>query len=393
MRADGATESLDRRHPSNIIRGVGTNAAMPLSNGWEDPPARYAITSDGVRIAYWTFGNGPPLVYLAGGPWSHIELSQVPECQRWYARLAQSRMLVRYDIRGTGQSARRAADLSLDALVRDVEAVVEGLSLERFALFAAADAGPVAVSFAAQHPEQVEHLILWCTWAKNADIRSPRIQAWLGLLDQDWELMTDTCAQIVLGWSGDVGRRAAQHLRENISPEAMRAALDAYGQFDVTHLLQRIQARTLVVHRSGISWIPVDIARTVVSGIPNAQLAVLPGESTAPYLGDLEKAAETVNEFLNTGTLSPSGGQQLDESAHLKHVAARPRSKSRPDRLTGREVEVLRLLAGGLTNDEIAKELVLSVRTVERHVANVYGKIGARRRVDASVYALTRGLI
>ena len=367
---------------------------MPIRNGLKDPPVRHAITSDGVRIAYWTLGNGPPLVYLAGGPWSHIELWQVPECQRWYARLAQGRLLVRYDIRGTGQSARRVADFSLDALVRDVEAVVEGLSLERFALFAAADAGPVAVSFAVQHPEQVEHLILWCTWARNADIRSPRIQAWRGLLDQDWELMTDTCAQIVLGWSGEVGRRAAQHLRESISPQAMRAALDAYGQFDVTHLLPRIQTRTLVVQRSGISWMPVDIARNLTSGIPNAQLAVLPGESTAPYLGDMEMAAETVNEFLNIGTLSAFAWRQpTAESAHPKRVAAGRRSKSRPDGLTGREVEVLRLLAGGLTNDEIAKELVLSVRTVERHVANVYGKIGARRRVDASVYALTNGLI
>lgn len=380
--------------PDKVMGGVGTNAAMPIRNGLKDPPVRHAITSDGVRIACWTLGNGPPLVYLAGGPWSHIELWQVPECQRWYARLAQGRLLVRYDIRGTGQSARRVADFSLDALVRDVEAVVEGLSLERFALFAAADAGPVAVSFAAQHPEQVEHLILWCTWARNADIRSPRIRAWLGLLDQDWELMTDTCAQIVLGWSGEVGRRAAQHLRESISPEAARTALTAYGQFDVTHLLPRIQARTLVVQRSGISWIPVDIARDLTSGIPNAQLAVLPGESTAPYLGDMEMAAETVNEFLNTGTLSALASRQpTAESAPPKRVAAGRRSKSRLDGLTGREVEVLRLLAGGLTNDEIARELVLSVRTVERHVANVYGKIGARRRVDASVYALTHALI
>ncbi len=121
------------------------------------PPVRHAITSDGVRIAYWTLGNGLPLVYLAGGPWSHIELWQVLECQRWYARLSSSRMLVRYDMRGTGRSTRAVADFSLGALVRDVEAVVEGLGLERIALFGA-DAGPVTISYAARHPEQVEHL-------------------------------------------------------------------------------------------------------------------------------------------------------------------------------------------------------------------------------------------
>lgn len=384
MRADG---------PGNVMGAARIDGAAPIRNGWTDPPIRHAITSDGVRIAYWTLGNGLPLVYLAGGPWSHIELWQVLECQRWYRRLAQGRMLVRYDIRGTGRSARSVDDFSLDALVRDVEAVVEGLGLERFALFGAADAGPVAISYAARHPERVEDLILWCTWAKTADIRSARIRAWLGLLDQDWDLMTDTCAQIVLGWSGEIGRWAAQHLRESISPETARAALDAYGQFDVTHLLPRIQAPTLVLHRSGISWIPVNIANDLASRIPNARLAILPGESTAPYLGDTEIAAVTVDEFLNTGTLPAALEPSDQKSTRSKRAPASRRRNPRLDGLTGREVEVLRLLAGGLTNEEIAKELVLSGRTVERHVANIYGKIGARRRVDASVYALTHDLL
>ncbi len=92
----------------------------------------------------------------------------------------------------------------------------------------------------------------------------------------------------------------------------------------------------------------------------------------------MEIAAATVNEFLNTGTLSARAWPQpAAASAHPKRVAVRRRNKSRPDGLTGREVEVPRLLAGGLTNNEIAKRLVLSVRTVERHVANIYGKIGA----------------
>ena len=58
---------------------------------------RYAKTADGVSIAFWTVGEGMPLVYLAGGPWSHIELWQVPECRRWYERLAQRRMLLAVD--------------------------------------------------------------------------------------------------------------------------------------------------------------------------------------------------------------------------------------------------------------------------------------------------------
>jgi DNA-binding CsgD family transcriptional regulator len=64
-----------------------------------------------------------------------------------------------------------------------------------------------------------------------------------------------------------------------------------------------------------------------------------------------------------------------------------------PDNLTAREVEVLRLLAVGRTNREVADELVLSIRTVERHIANIYAKIGVSRRVEATAYALRHGLI
>jgi DNA-binding NarL/FixJ family response regulator len=56
-------------------------------------------------------------------------------------------------------------------------------------------------------------------------------------------------------------------------------------------------------------------------------------------------------------------------------------------------VGVLRLLAGGKTNGEIAEELYVSVRTVERHVANIYAKIGARGRANATAYALSLNLI
>ena len=100
---------------------------------------QYAKTADGVSIALWTLGEGEPLVYMTGGPWNHIELWDIPECRRWYERLAQNRMLVRYDVRGTGLSDREVVDYSLDAKVLDLEAVVNQLGLDRFSLFGAAN--------------------------------------------------------------------------------------------------------------------------------------------------------------------------------------------------------------------------------------------------------------
>jgi pimeloyl-ACP methyl ester carboxylesterase len=264
-----------------------------------DPRIRYAPTADGVSIAFWTLGEGVPLVYMAGGPWGHVELWDISECRRWYERLAQKRMLVRYDVRGTGWSEREVSDHSLDALVADVEAVVDRLGLDRFGMFGAFDAGPVAIAYAARHPGRVSHLILWCSWARTSDIRSPRIRAWLGLLDQDWELMTDTCAHLALGWpAGETGRHAAQRLRESMTPEVARAALEAMSKFDVTALLPALEAPTLVLHRSDIPRLPSGIARSLTSRIPDARLRVLEGESTAPYLGDTEAAASAIEEFL-----------------------------------------------------------------------------------------------
>jgi pimeloyl-ACP methyl ester carboxylesterase/DNA-binding CsgD family transcriptional regulator len=356
------------------------------------PRIRYAITADGVSIAFWMLGEGTPLVYMTGGPWGHIELWDILECRRWYERLAQERMLLRYDVRGTGYSEREVSDHSLDALVADVEAVVDRLELDRFDMFGAFDAGPVAIAYAARHPERVSHLILWCSWARTSEIRSPRIRAWLGLIDQDWELMTDTCAHLALGWpAGEVGRHAAQRLRESVTPKAARAALEAMGTFDVTELLPRLKVPTLVLHRGDIPWLPVSIARELTSRIPDARLMILEGESTAPYLGDTEAAASAIDEFL--GEVEEGRTAQPEADALPSERDGSGPTRGYPHGLTAREVEVLRYLAGGKTNGEIAEELFVSVRTVERHVANIYSKIGARGRANATAYALSLNLI
>lgn len=354
---------------------------------------QYARTTDGVGIAFRTLGAGFPFLYLAGGPWSHVELWQVPECRRWYQRLAQNRMLIRHDMRGTGLSERAVADFSLDAHVRDVEAVIDRLRVPRVALLGAADAGPVAIAYAARHPERVSRLILWCAWARTAHITSPRIQAWRGLLDQDWELMTEMCAHLALGWSaGEIGRQSAARLKDAVTPETARAALEAIAAFDATPLLPRVQAPTLVLHRQDISWFPLAIARDLAARLPDARLLTFPGESTPPYLGDTEAAADAIDEFLGCGEEAPAPGLvslPITESTPRLEAVRRPF----PHHLTAREVDVLRLVANGQTNGEIAEALSLSVRTVERHIGNLYGKIGARGRADATAYALTRGFV
>ena len=106
----------------------------------------------------------------------------------------------------------------------------------------------------------------------------------------------------------------------------------------------------------------------------------------------------TLEEAFAYALEEPATPQQEEEAqlpaARIASVGAdKTRPETSPEGLTARETEVLGLLASGKTNKEIAQELVLSVSTVQRHVANIYAKIGARGRAEATAYALSRGII
>src|SRR4030067_709391 len=119
----------------------------------------------------------PALSRAEGAPTGAPALSRRP---RW-------RMLVRYDGRGSGLSDREVSDYSLEAWLLDLEAVVERLGLERFALWGSGLAGPTAIAYAARYPERVSHLLLWCSYVRGSDFwRSPRNQAFRAIRETDW---------------------------------------------------------------------------------------------------------------------------------------------------------------------------------------------------------------
>ena len=267
-----------------------------------EPRIQYAQTTDGVSIAFWALGQGPALVHMPL-VFSHIQMEwQIPECRRWYERLAEKRMLVRYDHRGVGLSDRDRTDYSGDTLMLELEAVVHRLGLEKFALLGLQTSGPTAIAYAARHPERVSHLILWCAYARASDwSRLPKVQAVRALMDKDWTFYTEAVAHSLLGWSeGEPARRYAALIRESITQQTLQAAVQAINEGDVTFVLPQVRSPTLVLHRRQYA-LDVDVARGLASRIPDARLVLLEGESAAPYLGDMEAALAAVDEFLGEG--------------------------------------------------------------------------------------------
>jgi len=273
-----------------------------------EPRIQYAKTEDGVSIAFYTIGEGEPLVHMPGG-FSHLQAEwQQPEIRSYYERLAEKRMLIRYDGRGSGLSDRDITDYSLDARVRDLNAVVNRLNLENFALWATHDDGPTAVVYAGRQSERVTHLVLWCTYSRTSD--PPWAKSLDAMMTKDWEMATETIARGVFGWSAEEPARwFADFLRQSLTPEAMYASFTAADDFDVTELLAKVRAPTLVLHRAQNRVTDLASARVLASGIADARLLVLEGETPMPWLEDSEAVVAAIYEFLGEGEEAAAGAE------------------------------------------------------------------------------------
>ena len=265
------------------------------------PEIRYCKTSDGVNIAYWTMGEGPALFYMPFSPvFSHIQMEwQIPEMRAWYEALAERVTLVRYDCRGMGLSDRAVPELSLDALVRDLEAVVSDLKLDRVALFGHANSAPAAITYAADNPAGVSNLIIWSTAATGGGLPAGSVRTVRVLADKDWKLFTETWAHAAFGWAGgDRARRFAELRRESTSSDVTLAMWSAFDEIDVTDLLDQVTVPTLVMHRRKNPIISIDGIRSLAAGIKDARLVLFEGGEGVPFLGDVDAVLQTIDEFL-----------------------------------------------------------------------------------------------
>ncbi len=265
------------------------------------PRIQYAKTTDGVSIAFWTIGKGTPLIWMPPFPFSHLGIEwDIPERRQFYQELAEGVTLVRYDGRGTGLSGEWTQEFTPEHHFRDLEAVAGKISLDRFALYAYLHMGPAAVAYAGSHPERVSHLLLFCTYARGQDYaQSPQGRAISALIDTDWQTYTEMAAHILSRWApGDTGPRYAGLIPQATTRDVTLNFMRAAERQDVTRLLPEVRCPALVIHRAGLLWPPLDIARDLATLMPNARLAPLSGNAAALHLEDTATTVKLIHSFL-----------------------------------------------------------------------------------------------
>jgi pimeloyl-ACP methyl ester carboxylesterase/AraC-like DNA-binding protein len=276
------------------------------------PPQRvlYCKARDGTRLAYSMSGEGPPVVKTAN--WlNHIEYDwDSPLWRHWIQEFTRGRSLVRYDERGNGLSDWNTPELSLEAFVDDLVAVVDTLELPQFDLLAISQGAAVAIAYAVRNPDRVRRLII-CNgyaegWAKRADpAEVARRQAMLTLTEVGWGSDNAAYRQLFtnhyipgaspkqMGWFNEMQRISA-------SPENAVRLQRVLSEFDVTDLLPQVKTPTLVFHSREDQAVPFAQGESLAAAIPGA--AFVPLESRNHILLETEPAwrmfSDVTREFL-----------------------------------------------------------------------------------------------
>ena len=337
-----------------------------------------------MRLAYTVHGHGPPIVRAA--TWlTHLEFDWAsPVWRHWLEGLTAGHTLVRYDERGCGLSDREVGHLSVDTWVADLETVVDAVGIDHFALLGISQAAAIAVVYATRHPERVSHLILYGGYARGRKLRGQRRQE-EALASRDPSPAGRTRIPRSATSSACCSFRAARpsRCRGTTTCSAGRhhrkrrcGCTRHAGTIDVVDLAPQVTSPTLVIHARDDRAVPADEGRTLGALIPDARLVLLDSANHILLWDEPAWPAflAEVRGFLGTSP-APGAGRLED--------------------LSDREYEVLELIATGMTNDAIAERLVISVRTVERHLSNIYAKLGvsgkAGRAAAAAAFAETRG--
>ena len=359
-------------------------ATVRLTSGDAHPQQRirFCRGKDGVRIAYASHGQGPPLLVVSC--WlSHLQYDwSSPVWRHFLADLGAFTTLIRYDERGFGLSDWTVHDFTLGARVADLETLVDEIGLERVTLLGMSGGAPVAMAYAARHPERVERLIVYGGYAVGSGrVPSEGELAFRAMIRAGWAqedpmfrrvfttIFIPQATEEQTGWFDEL-QRMSTSTENALASRVERMAVD------LTDELPRIEAPTLFLHAREDRASTLDGARTAAAFVPGARLVIL----------------ESPNHILLAD--EPAWGVFVDEVRQFMPAddGISRAADARIGELSAREREIIGLAAAGFSNAAIAERLVLSVRTVERHLSNAYLKLGISGRAArmAAVATLLR---
>lgn len=345
---------------------------------------RFCTSHDGTRLAYGMFGHGAALVQAANCL-THLEFdSSGPLWRHWIAELSQNHRLLRYDERGTGLSDWEAAEISLDAWVADLEAVVEAAGFDQFPLVALSQGAAVAITYAARHPDRVTHLVLCNCASRGARARAstPREVEAIDLRLRHMELGWGTdepwfqrafCSTFLPDGTPEQHGWVEEMQRQTTSPANASRMVRACSMLDMTETAREIRCPTLVLHQRGDARIPFQEGGRLASLIPGARFVPLEGRNHVLLEND------------------PAWATFVREVRAFLPRAAGASRATFPG-LSDREGEVLELIARGLDNAAIASALCLAEKTVRNHINHIFSKLEVQTRSQAIVRARDAGL-
>ena len=318
-------------------------------------------------------GAGPPLVLLPG--WlSHVEMVWMhPAAASARDKLASAHRLIWYDRLGCGLSDRSGFTPSVENDVEQLEAVLDATGVERASLIGYSWGGPAAAVFAARHPERVERLVLYSTYARGWAVSSEEThEGFKALLKANWHLGSITSGSRRRPQRQPAGPQLVQPL-----PTRCRDAGDGHRPCSTRCAIttcawrsRTIRTPTLVLTNQHDPVVDPEHSREVAALVPGATLHVLDGNEHEPFIRDSGNVVEAILDFV--------AGRPLDDPR-------RPPSTESMQPLSRREREVLQLFAEGEPNKAIAPSTSASPSpTVERHVASIYRKVGGARQSRCS---------
>lgn len=340
---------------------------------------RYTATSP--PLAYELHGHGAEALIVVPGWVSHLGFDwETPATRAFHERLAATRRVVRYDKRGTGLSAcpLEPGTYTLDTRIRDLAAVLDAVGIARSALFGWSEGGTIALAFAACHPERVSRLITFGAFAGGVatpdyprGVNPERSSAITTLVRSEWGTGSRIMTSIFLPEADDhLAAWFTQWQRASFTAERAARSREANDAVDIRGLLPTIAVPTLVIERRG-DFLDAGRSRYLAAHVPNARFVSLEGEHHVPFLGNPLAIAEAIEDFLADTPVAPDPPLEAP--------------------LTPREEEVLRLVAEGLSNRAMAERLVLSEKTINRHLVNLYAKLGVNSRGAAIAHAFRHG--